>query len=283
MTNDGLPLFRAASGERVTKASLLGALRRLGAAGHDIIYVHTDVSFGQVNPDLRREDILRALYEILLDLGAGTLLVPTFTFSFCNGEDYDVRLSRSKMGALNEYVRKLPEAQRSVDPLMSSALVGEKKRLVEGIGKNSVGEGSTFDLLHREDDVLFLFLGVRPAKCFTYSHYVEERLRVPYRYNRPFSGRIVDDAGRTYSDTYQLFVRYKDVAPTKDDEFERDTVARGLMRQLPCGDGVLSCIDERTAYRVYEEKIQADVNYMLERPFPDTLVDEFFAKGMVAL
>ncbi|NTV75018.1 MAG: hypothetical protein HGA66_12530, partial [Holophaga sp.] len=67
-------LFRAASGEWVTRASLAEGLRKVGACGHDILYVHTDISFGQPNPDLGREGLLRALLETLLDLGSGTLL-----------------------------------------------------------------------------------------------------------------------------------------------------------------------------------------------------------------
>ncbi|NTV75757.1 MAG: hypothetical protein HGA66_16330, partial [Holophaga sp.] len=219
----------------------------------------------------------------LLDLGSGTLLVPTFTFSFCNGEDFDVRHSRSHMGALNEYVRRRPEARRSVDPLMSTALLGARPYLVTDVGRNSVGEGCTFDLLHRERDVQFLFLGVRPSKCFTFSHFVEERLQVPYRYPRPFTGRITDASGRSYDDTYTLYVRHQDVVPASNGAFESEAVARGLMPQVPCGDGFLSTMNEKAAYDLYAARIREDINYMLEGPYPAKLVEAFHADHMIAL
>ncbi len=276
-------LFRATSGDWVTRGSLADGLHAVGAAGHDILYVHTDISFGQPDPALGREGLLAALLETLLDLGSGTLLMPAFTFSFCNGEDFDVRGSRSRMGALNEYLRKRPGALRSEDPLMSTALLGAKTHLVTAVGHESVGEGCTFDLLHREPDAHFLFLGVRPSKCFTFSHYVEERLGVPYRYRRPFRGRVTAADGTGREDTYHLFVRYKDVVPASDGAFEAETVAAGLMAQRPCGDAFLSAIDERTAYAVYEDRIRADVHYMLAQPYPRVLLDEFHAHNMIAL
>jgi aminoglycoside 3-N-acetyltransferase len=281
---DDLRLFKSQSGEWVTRSSLLEALSGLGASGRDVLYVHTDISsFGQSNPELGRSGLLEALTGILLDLEPGTLLMPTFTFSFCNGEDYDVAKSRTKMGVLNDYFRRLPEAKRSVDPLMSTALIGDKRYLVESVGKKSIGEGCTFDLLHKEPDVLFLFLGVHATKCFTYSHYVEERLGVPYRYDRSFEGFITDASGRRYKDSYELFVRYKGVEPSKDDEFERHTVSKGIMRRSDCGDGPIMCITEREAYDLYASKIKADINYMLDHPYPKELVPEFRADHMVAL
>jgi len=278
-----LKLFLSAAGEWITNNALFESLCDLGALDHDILYVHTDISFGTPNPEMHRQELLGALAEVLFELRAKTLLLPSFTFSFCNGEDYSVNSTRSKMGVLNEYFRKLPQATRSVDPLMSTVLLGEKRHLVDSIGKKSVGEGCTFDLLHREKDVQFLFFGVHPAKCFTYSHYVEDQLRVPYRYDRAFTGRIIDANGREYMDTYELFVRYKDVVPTSDNEFERDTVARSFMRQVQCGDGSLSLIDEITAFDVYKQKITQDINYMLSQPCPARLIEEFHAENMVAL
>ena len=122
------------------------------------------------------------------------MCVPTFTFSFCNRQHYCVPTSASKMGAFNEFVRRVPEAVRSIDPLMSNAVLGDDPDIVTNLSRNSIGEGSTFDKLHqRGAGVKFLFLGTTVSDCFTYTHYVEERLAVPYRYNRTFTGRIGDE------------------------------------------------------------------------------------------
>ena len=74
------------------------------------------------------------------------------------------------MGALNEYVRKMPNSLRSIDPLMSSVLIGDDNDIVTNILKSSIGTGSTFDKLHNKKNVKFLFLGTKVGDCFAYMH-----------------------------------------------------------------------------------------------------------------
>src|SRR5690242_20383372 len=103
------------------------------------------MSFGKPNPELGKTGLLQAVLETLQALGVPTLCVPTFTFSFCNGVAYDPAQSRSKMGVLNEYIRRLPEAERSIDPLMSAAVLGADHQVVRDLGHRSIGAGCTFD------------------------------------------------------------------------------------------------------------------------------------------
>lgn len=140
----GPQAFLAGDGSWVTSSTILAALDRVGAAACRILYLHTGMTFGLPNPELPRRELLNHLWELIADLGVPSVLLPTFTFSYCNGEDYDVQRSRSRMGALNEHLRALPEAVRSLDPLMSNILLGEDLDLVTSLGRQSVGEGSTF-------------------------------------------------------------------------------------------------------------------------------------------
>jgi len=75
-------------------------------------------------------------------LNVRTICMPTFTFSFCNGLAYNPETSISKMGILNEFFRKQKDVIRSNDPLLSVALNGVDKDLVERIGKSSIGANS---------------------------------------------------------------------------------------------------------------------------------------------
>jgi aminoglycoside 3-N-acetyltransferase len=235
-------LFRSQSGDWVTERDLARALESVGAGSCDVMYMHTGMAFGAPNPDLSRAALLGNLYQIVRGLGANTLCVPTFTFSFCNGQAYDVEKSRSKMGALNEYIRGLDEATRSVDPLMSVAMVGEHRELVEDLGHECLGDDGTFGRLHATPGAKFLFLGASPSQCFTYIHFVEAQERVPYRYSRDFSGTIIA-GGREYEDTYSLYVRYANVVPGGGG-LEEEMVREGLLRRVGCGDGTIGCLDE---------------------------------------
>jgi aminoglycoside 3-N-acetyltransferase len=211
-----------------------------------------------------------------------TICFPTFTFSFCNGEEYNVQNSRSKMGALNEYVRGLPESVRSEDPLMSSIAVGADHDLVHDLGKDSIGANSTFDKLHRRGSgVKFLFFGVTVSDCFTYTHYVEERLNMPYRYNRAFSGQITNGV-RSWQDTYRLFVRYRGVEPSSSGLLEADLLRRGMLRKEPCGGASIACLDEPDGHGTIVEHLTANVQcYIAEDPGDRNT--EFEVRNMVSL
>ena len=184
-------LFKDKSYNWVKAGDLLNKLEKAGAHDCSILYMHTALSFGIPNPELSKTDLLNALFEIISELKVPTLIVPTFTFSFCSGLDFDVTNTKSKMGVLNEFIRKQSDAIRSVDPLMSVSLIGADKDLAQGIGHVSIGKDSTFDKLHNRKGVKFLFFGTRLGDCFTYMHYIEAFVNSHYRYNRDFTGTII--------------------------------------------------------------------------------------------
>ncbi|MBR4774956.1 MAG: AAC(3) family N-acetyltransferase, partial [Bacteroidales bacterium] len=153
---DEVKLFLPKDGRWVTNKSLTEKLLSLGADQCETLYIHTALSFGQPNPELRKSALLGELLNVIKGLGVRTVCMPTFTFSFCNGLDYNPATSASRMGVLNEFFRKQEGVIRSADPLMSVALLGEDRDLVEGIGHVSCGENSTFDKLRHRDGVKFL-------------------------------------------------------------------------------------------------------------------------------
>ena len=275
-------LFRSPDGAWITTTQVLSALEKVKAHEARVLYMHTGLTFGPPNLELGRQELLAALYEVIRSLGVPTLLVPTFTFSFCNGENYNVQTSRSKMGALNEYIRKLPGAVRSIDPLLSAALIGEETDLVRNLGKHSIGENSTFDKLHhRRRDVKFLFLGATVSECFTYSHYVEERLGSQYRYNREFTGMITD-RDRTWTDSYTLFVRYQGVVVSTVGLLESELLRRGLLLKEPCGASSIAAVSEPDAWDTVVEQLHRDP-YCYIAADPRDRNTEFLVKDMVSL
>ena len=277
-------LFRAADGHWVTNQDLLRHLQDVHAPECDLLFVHSEMSFGAPNPDLGRRGLLEALIEVLRATGVRTIAMPTFTFSFCNGNSYDRQRSKSQMGALNEYFRALPDSERSGDPLMSVAVSGNDSSIIRDLPHTSLGGGSTFDKLHHLGArVRFLFLGVSPAKCFTYTHYVEKCLEVPYRYDRELTGAVAAD-GAEHDETWTLFVRYGGVQPTTSLKFVDLMRREGVMREVACGNSFISCIAEPAGYAAIENRLQQDIDYFLETPYPRGQRDKrFHPNNMVAL
>lgn len=249
-------LFLDKSRNWVTNQSLYDTLIKLEADKCEVLYIHSSLSFGTPNPELKKSQLLGVIMDVLKLLNVKTICMPTFTFSFCNGNDYDPVRSASKMGVLNEYFRKQEGVLRSADPLMSTALMGEQKDLVLNVGHSSCGANSTFDKLRHCDGVKFLFIGPKIGDCMTYMHYLEWLFEVDYRYERIFKGDVCID-GITKSEEYNLFCRYDGVTPSAGTYiFEQRMYDAGVAYKELLGDGSISIVEESVASQYYFECLQ---------------------------
>ena len=191
-------LFTDSSGIDYGAEDIYDTLYNIGTNDCETLFIHSDVMFGKIPAGFKREAYLSTLYEILSSLCVKNIIVPAFTYSFCNGENYDVRSSRTSMGALNEYIRKKEGRYRTLDPLLSFSVPENLSDKFKNISEHSLGTNSGFDILHGMDGVKFLFLGARLGDCFTYVHYLEKIKDVCYRFDMPFEGDITDESGHTF-------------------------------------------------------------------------------------
>lgn len=266
-------LFRDSHGEWLTDRNLKDKLLDIGAADCDILFIHSELSFGLPNPDIKHKQLLEAIVNVLRSLGVRTVCMPTFTFSYCNGKVYDPAKSKSRMGVLNEYFRKQEGVVRSADPLMSVAVMGDDKDLALGISNHSIGDNSTYDKLRHRDGVKFLFLGTKIGYCFTYMHYMEWLYGVPYRYERRFKGKSVVN-GVEVENEFDLFVRHNGVLPNDNSYvYEQSMYDHGQAKIVDFGDSTISIVGEQEASEAYKECLMRDLSYFVEYKggafFPD--------------
>lgn len=264
---ENLKLFQDRNKKWVTYSDFVQAMMDVKADDCDVLLVHTDLSFGLPTREFKRKELMEILYDAICELGVKTLVFPTFTFSYGNYEDFDVKNTKSKMGMLNEYVRKLPESVRSEDPLMSVCVVGENKALAKVSGNKSLGEGSFFDRLHQTKNARIMFFGAQLPQCHTHMHYVEEKLRVPYRYDMEFEGNIIDANGVSRPDKHILYVKYRDVLPCVPPSFEQELINEGLFNKKEVGNSSIACFTEQAAYDKAVEWLTRDVNCFLAEPY----------------
>lgn len=244
-------LFKDKNGEWLTTQDLYDTLLKIEADKCEILYIHSSLTFGVPNPQLKKSQLLGAILDVIKELKVKTVCMPTFTFSFCNGKEYDPLKSISRMGVLNEFFRKQEGVIRSIDPLMSTAMMGEDTDLVLNIGHSSCGANSTFDKLRHREGVKFLFLGPKIGDCMTYMHYLEWLYGVEYRYERVFRGNITI-GGITKTEEYNLFCRYDGVTPNAGTyAFEQKMYDLGVAFRECFGDGSISIVEEKVAAEVY--------------------------------
>ena len=277
-------LFKS-DGGLISSSTLSRILRELRADECDVLYIHTGRQFGLPNLQLGRSGVLEAMAEMLYGLHVPTLIMPSYTFSFCDGQVFDRAKTVSPMGALNEYMRVRHEWMRSCDPLMSNILHGKELGLLTQIGNNSVGRDSTFDLLSSlKAKVKFLFLGPRIHDCFTYMHYLEAVKQVPYRYELTFNGTIIDGGDR-YKDRYTLYIRDEGVKAGGGAKiFENILVERGVAGFERLGAGTITVVDLQAAKNIFFDLLDLSENFFVDEIFDTPIRSKSFApRKMIAL
>ena len=125
----------------------------------------------------------------------GTLLFPTYNWKFCSGKVFDYHKTKSRTGALSQKALKRPDFVRTTHPLYSFAVWGKDAEYLHSLlNINSFVGGTPFEYLNDTKQSKMLMLDV-DSRCFTFQHYVEERVHAPYRYLKKFTAPYIDENG----------------------------------------------------------------------------------------
>jgi len=175
--------------------SVQDCLRKLGIKLGETVYLHSDaIIVGQFAGQGNQRGINIFIDAIEDYLGEnGTLILPTYTYSFTKNEIYDVLKTPSCVGLITEIFRQRPGVMRSPEPIFSIAASGKNKNLYgECDPFECLGQGSSFEMLHKNSGwVVGTGCSFNQA---TFIHYVEKTLGVDYRYEKQFAGqRILRD------------------------------------------------------------------------------------------
>ena len=68
-------------GKAITYGNFIDKLKELGADDCDVLFIHSDISFGKVDSEIKRAELKKLLVEIIKETGVKTIIFPTFTFS----------------------------------------------------------------------------------------------------------------------------------------------------------------------------------------------------------
>lgn len=277
------PFFKSSRGS-ITDSDIKNALLTLGADQCDILYIHTGMTFGL--PLIKRKALLNELLKIMESLAVPTLVFPTFTFSFCNNEVFDCDNTPTGMGALNEFVRKTGRGVRSPDPILSIYALGNDlgtiRALTENLSEYSIGQNSSYDRLHQLSksgkNIKFLFFGTDMRECFTYTHYAEAILGVPYRYNKEFKGHILKNGVSTSASVY-LYSTYGNCVlnpfPVVHDHMEE----AGMLNKAQVGDGSICCFTEKDGFETLAKLMRANPYCLTDGHFDPEKKDYTYNKS----
>ena len=216
----------------------------LGVERGDTLLVHSSLFHLGPFKGVPIADMPGVLFDALASAVGpeGTIVAPTFTFSFCDGAPFHLQHSPSeKMGALSEYIRQRPNAIRSPHPIQSIAACGASAGAIANRwSSDAFGPHGPFHALV-EANALMLFVGC-DMEAASLIHWAEIRADVPYRYWKTFRGVCITGED-TRLRSVKMFVRQRDWAT----EVRCRPVAQALrqedlVRQQDLGRGqVLAC------------------------------------------
>ncbi|MGO9120334.1 MAG: DUF4910 domain-containing protein [Desulfomonilaceae bacterium] len=259
------------------------ALRKCGLNRGDVVLCHSNVGFfgrpeeGET-PEALFDLILRAFQDTIGS--EGTIVAPTFTYSFCKGEVFDPANTMSQMGIFAEMLRRQPAARRSEEPIFSVAAMGALSReLTENVPQECFGKNSFWDRLLQANG-LICFMNLDLDYC-TFNHYVERSLNVPYRYDKLFTGYIERNGERKKSAAIHFCRDLSNPGTLQSAKLLTESARKaGLLQSTKVGRGQVVCIRAADIYRLIESGIKRNPWFMtvsakakkkpLLMPQPDT-------------
>jgi aminoglycoside 3-N-acetyltransferase len=252
----------------ITAEHICAKLRSLGVEPEDELFVHSDMRRLLAAQGSGREAKLTTVVQGLTGaVPNGTLMLPTFSYSFCRDELFDVETTPSTVGVLTEHFRGLPGVRRTLEPIFSTAIRGPvdddwEPHLFQPGDRNCFGERSIFAYL-LERDAKIVCLGIDPSVC-TLVYLAEQRAAVPYRYFKAFRGEVIDARRKRTTVTARYFVRRLDAGVENDFiPLFAELEALGDLRRSRLGRAEVWVVNARAVIATARRRLTEDPAFLL--------------------
>jgi aminoglycoside 3-N-acetyltransferase len=238
------------------------SLNKINIKNNDIVMAHIDLSnFFAEKSLLERCEIL---YEYLnkFFFAHGTILVPSFTYSFCKNGVFNLKKSPSEVGIFTEFFRRKKKIIRSNHPIFSFSTTGKySKILTDNISNSSTGSGSIFEKLHSFKGKI-LFFGCRFITSCTFLHFIEQRYNVPYRYSKFFKMTKNNKEFEFYVRSIERlsFKKYK-----KKTQIEIDLLKAKILKSTKCKNTIISSCETDDLFKFVTSKLKKNIYYILDQ------------------
>lgn len=242
------------------------SLLELGIKKGSHIFIQSNIGgFGFLKNASCKEEYYNTFKKCLLNLIGkdGTLIFPTFSYSFMNGVNYDPNKSPTNLGVLSNEAIKDKSGIRSLDPNFSIVSFGGKSvYFTQNPDEHSFGE-SSFWKRFLDNDGIFLTFNLKNS-FLTFRHYIEKKHKVKYRYDKPFSGFIIENNNKIQKRFYH-YVRDKsgkEILPNRV-KFHSLAEEMNFIRKSKLGRGHIDFISAKDAYTVGEIGLKKDPNFFI--------------------
>ena len=244
---------------------IVAALKAGGVEAGDQIFSHSNVAlFGIPDCSLDPQSVYQMWKRAFLSvLGEdGTLVMPTFSYTFCRKKVYDPLSTPGDCGILSEMMRQDPEAVRSEDANFSVVALGKNsKYFTENPPEYSFGKDCFFERFYLKKGK-FVNLNVHAASTFI--HYVECVNNVPYRWQKPFPGRTLV-GGKLYERKFYHYVCDLEKDDHRPDfrRFNQMAEQENMVKVIPLGRGKIVVISAEDTKKLIDEQLKKNVSFLI--------------------
>jgi aminopeptidase-like protein/aminoglycoside N3'-acetyltransferase len=245
---------------------VIRALKEVGLCPGDIVFfLVSHEALGMTPPGPFGDRSCGLLLAAMRDVigPEGTLLMPSFTLSFCNNEDFDVESTPAIRGEwstsleLLESFRRHAGVVRSVEPNYAVCGMGpDADRLLKELPNVSFGQDCLYERLMTVGGKICgigASLGVSP-----FLHFVEEAVGVPFRYKKLFTGKITRNGAVSRQGWISTVSMQASNGLCNGTRVAEIAWAEGLCRVARLGKGEVMSIPCRTLYDVCSREIARD-------------------------
>jgi aminoglycoside 3-N-acetyltransferase len=251
-----------------TKEDIVSSLKKTGLKNGDSIFLHSNIGFfGRLEDVDNSQKYCEILKDAIFDvLGKnGTLIVPTFSLSFCNNQIYDRQNTESfQCGMFSEFIRQLKISKRSDDANFSVCAIGEKADyFTKEVSEHSFGIDSFWDRLWKENGKICRFN--MSSDYNTFIHFVERKLNVVYRYDKEFTGISIIN-GEKINKKYYHFVRdlEKDEHISDLNQLDESLKKLGLLKTMNLGKGQMILMKTKDVFEIVKNEIKKNPYFLVK-------------------
>lgn len=231
--------------KKYTSDDIKNSLKKIGIRKGDSIFIHSNLGYlglldGCKNADELCREFLDAVKDVLGE--DGTLIVPTFSYSFCHGEVYNPYKTETKCGILSTYIRKKYPENRSLDPNFSICGIGKLMEIYKNCNiHESFGNGSFWELFLKYNGKIVC---INFDAGSTFVHYIERINNVSYRYNKAFNG-VIEINGKIQRDYAVHFVYDGEADAPAMERVDELCRTAGICRCSNLGNGTILAFSAR--------------------------------------
>jgi len=255
------PLYEHEGG-KIYHSHFVKALGDAGINKGDTVFVHSRVSaFGKLltfDKNFLMQSLIDSIKKAICN--EGTIIMPTFSYSFDRNEAFDVNNTQSTVGALTEFFRKQDDIIRTSHPNHSVAIWGSNKYDLSNIGKDTFDENSIFGKLHKLNGKI-VFLGA-PFQSCTFIHYIEQMHKVPYRHMKNFGGKVIIN-GSEHEEEISFYTKYS-VFFSSFSRLEKHLLEKGIMKNIKVGAGNIMAVECKDLFDEGYKLLDKDIFFFLK-------------------